>query len=74
MFGLKDPYFLPNIATTLSKNDDFANKIKKKFQKTLFFLSGQAFTPPPLSGRATKKRTFFAASLMNTKIPEKFIF
>ena len=36
-------------------------RVKKKF-----FFSGPAFTPlPPLSGRATKKKTLFAASLSN---------
>ena len=35
-----------------------------------FFLSGPTFTPSPLSGRAIKNKTFFAASLrrLNTKI------
>ena len=27
MFGLKELYFLPNIATNLSKNNDFANSV-----------------------------------------------
>ena len=37
---------------------------KKKFQKKFFVLGGPAPYPPPtLSGRATKKITFFAASL-----------
>ena len=35
---------------------DFFSELQKKF----FFVSGQALTPPPpLGGRATKKRTFF---------------
>ena len=33
MFGLKKPYFLPNIATIQLKNYDFAIRTKKKFQK-----------------------------------------
>ena len=35
--------------------------------KKFFFNSGQALTPPPLSGRATKKITFFVASLIKFK-------
>ena len=27
ILGLKEPYFLPNIATNLSKNNDFANSV-----------------------------------------------
>ena len=54
IFGLKEPYFLPNIATNLSKNNDFANS----FKKVIFLVAG------PLKGGlgkglVTKKRTFF---------------
>ena len=42
----------------LSGQKNFQNFFLK-FQKTVFFLSGQALTPPPLSGRATKKRPLF---------------
>ena len=27
MFGLKEPYFLPDVATNLSKNTDFATSV-----------------------------------------------
>ena len=32
-------------------------------KKCSFFLVGRPLAPPPLSGRANKKQTFFAASL-----------
>ena len=37
------------------------------YRKSSFFLSGRALTPPPLSGRATKKKPFFVASLKGEK-------
>ena len=47
---------------------DFLLELLGKPQKTAFFLSGKALTPPSLSGRATKKkdRYFFAASLIHS--------
>ena len=60
IFGLKEPYFLQNIATNLSKNNDFANSLKKRY----FFLLARPLPPPPLLvARPLKKITFFAASL-----------
>ena len=35
IFGLKETYFLPNIATNLPKNNDFAKSLKKTFFETV---------------------------------------
>ena len=45
----------------------FFVEIFLELERKFFFLSGQALTPPPLSGRVTKKKNLicFAASLSN---------
>ena len=51
-----------------------AKKLKKSFKKSSFFLSGPAFTPPPLSGPATSGGTFFLRlPLLFCIIPESFL-
>ena len=53
----KEIYFLPNIATNLCVLFTIVNKIKKVSKKVIFFLSGQAFNPPPsllVAGPLTK--------------------
>ena len=84
MFGLKEPYCLPNTATNLTLPSDKiyqGRKIikvkyvllsiwnKTKFQKRIFF-SGSAFTP--LSGPTTKFVVVFvfAASLSNLEFQQ----
>ena len=64
--GVKEPYFLPNIATDLSKNNDFASSVHlsidmSSYYKTLCFIYDweQNFKK-----KVSKRTSFFAATLL----------